>query len=217
MSMTNQRITYATPNAQAATPNKANRINLALDKSELRVDLTPKFHLIIAHVAAHPSVCCAHACYNYYCVRRKRRNSDSLSVLKQRLWKAFALEVQTRDNWTCVTCGRQQRGPGMGAGHGIARGACGNEYYFSERNVHAQCTRCKASGLYGNRPGHPSFYITDVWDSSMVLDLETNYHKPSKWTAEDFKAKIAEYEDKTNDRNHAGLANRHHHENHCHQ
>lgn len=83
----------------------------------------------------------------------------------------------------------------MGAGHYIARGACGNEYYFSERNVHAQCTRCNL-GLEGNRPAYRAF-ILRTYGIVTLWDLETNYHKPSKWTAEDFKAKIAEYEDKT--------------------
>lgn len=85
----------------------------------------------------------------------------------------------------------------MGGGHYIAKGACGLDYYFSERNVHAQCTRCNLQ-LEGNRPAYRAI-ILRRYGRATLLDLETNYHKPCKWTREDFETKIAYYKAKVNE------------------
>jgi hypothetical protein len=82
----------------------------------------------------------------------------------------------------------------MGGGHYIAKAACGLDYYFSERNVHAQCTYCNLT-LEGNRPAYRAF-ILGRYGRATLLDIERNYHRPCKWSAEDFKKKIASYEAK---------------------
>lgn len=82
----------------------------------------------------------------------------------------------------------------MGGGHYIAAGACGLDYYFSERNVHAQCTHCNLT-LEGNRPAYRAF-ILRTYGRGTLKDIESNYHKPCKWTAQDFIGKISLYQEK---------------------
>lgn len=101
----------------------------------------------------------------------------SKSKLKKDLWAIFTLYIKNRDNWTCVTCGRYGKGRGMGGGHYIAKGACGNEYYFHEQNVHAQCTDCNLR-LEGNRPAYRQF-ILDRYGKEVLDELETKYSRPS--------------------------------------
>jgi hypothetical protein len=99
------------------------------------------------------------------------------STLKKKLWKIFAVYIKIRDKWTCVTCGKYDTGYGMGAGHYIAKAACGAEYYFHEKNVHAQCTDCNLR-KEGNRPEYRKF-ILRKYGQDTLDDLEKNYHKPS--------------------------------------
>jgi hypothetical protein len=82
----------------------------------------------------------------------------------------------------------------MGGGYYIAKAACGLDYYFSERNVHAQCTHCNL-GLEGNRPAFRAF-ILRTYGRATLKDLESNYHKPVKSMAQDFLEKIALYKEK---------------------
>lgn len=117
----------------------------------------------------------------------------SKSALKKLLWKHFATFVKNRDKWTCVTCGKQATGQGMNAGHYIAKAACGNEYYFSEKNVHAQCAYCNLA-LEGNRPKYRE-YILRTHGEAILHDLETNYRKPAPDYP--FEAKIEEYKQKS--------------------
>jgi hypothetical protein len=102
--------------------------------------------------------------------------SPTKTQLKKKLWPIFATYIKNRDNWTCVTCGRQARGQGMNAGHYIAKAACGADYYFSEQNVHAQCAYCNLA-LEGNRPAYRAF-ILQRYGEEVLRDLETNYRKP---------------------------------------
>lgn len=65
----------------------------------------------------------------------------------------------------------------MNAGHYIAKGACGADYYFSEKNVHAQCSYCNLA-LEGNRPAYRQF-IVKTYGDDVLWDLENNYRTPS--------------------------------------
>jgi hypothetical protein len=97
--------------------------------------------------------------------------------LKKDLWKVFTKYIKQRDNNKCVTCGRSSEGQGMGGGHYIAKAACGLDYYFSEKNVHAQCTYCNLV-LEGNRPRYREFIIKK-YGEEVLRDIENNYHKPT--------------------------------------
>lgn len=119
----------------------------------------------------------------------KKKKKAKISTLKKKLWAIFTLYIKMRDHWTCVTCGKFAKGYGMGGGHYIAKAACGAEYYFHEKNVHAQCTYCNLT-LEGNRPAYREF-ILRTYGKKTLADLETNYHKPSPYF--DYEAKIEHY------------------------
>lgn len=114
------------------------------------------------------------------------------SQLKKKLWKVFATYIKNRDNWTCVTCGKKATGQGMHAGHYIAKAACGADYYFHEKNVHATCAYCNLA-LEGNRPAYRKF-ILEKYGEEVLHDLETNYRNPQPDF--DYEGKIAYYESK---------------------
>jgi hypothetical protein len=74
----------------------------------------------------------------------------TLSRFKRELWKYFALYIKQRDKYICFTCGKKVAGIDAQAGHFIPKGACGLELYFSEENVHCQCSFCNLV-LQGNQ------------------------------------------------------------------
>ena len=113
------------------------------------------------------------------------------AALKRKLWKVFTAYIKARDNYICITCGRKVEGANAQGGHYIAKGACGLDYYFSEKNVHCQCSNCNLR-LEGNRPAYRE-YILRTYGSGVLTDLETNYHKPCKWTTQDFLDRIERY------------------------
>jgi len=96
--------------------------------------------------------------------------------LKKALWKEFAIFIKNRDEWRCVTCGREGSGHGMNAGHYIPKAACGMEYYFSEQNVHAQCPGCNLF-LSGNHPEYRK-YIIRKYGEEVLEDIEKNFRIP---------------------------------------
>ena len=116
----------------------------------------------------------------------------SKASLKKALWKLFSAYVKKRDNNICVTCGKRVEKYEAQGGHYIAAGACGLEYYFSEFNVHCQCTNCNLR-LEGNRPAYRSFIIR-TYGIKVLKDIETNYHKPCP--SFPFQQKITEYKEK---------------------
>lgn len=115
--------------------------------------------------------------------------------LKKQLWEVFTKYIKARDRYTCVTCGKRAEGYGMGGGHYIAKAACGLDYYFSEKNVNAQCTMCNLT-LEGNRPAYRAF-ILKKYGEETLKDIEQNYHKPCKYFP--FEEKIAYYKQKLQD------------------
>ena len=110
---------------------------------------------------------------------------------KRELWKWFTLYIKQRDGYRCVTCGRQVAGANAQGGHYIAKAACSLDYYFSEVNVATQCAACNLF-LEGNRPAFRQF-ILHRYGPDALADLERNFRKPCKWTAQEFEQKIAHY------------------------
>jgi hypothetical protein len=79
----------------------------------------------------------------------------------------------------------------MNAGHYIAKAACGADYYFSEKNVNAQCAYCNLA-KEGDRPNY-RLAIIARYGMDTLVDIETNYHKPCKDF--DYEGKIAHYKE----------------------
>lgn len=112
--------------------------------------------------------------------------------LKKALWEVFRKFIYQRDNNTCVTCGKRCESYARQAGHYIAKGACGLDYYFSETNVNVQCSYCNLN-LEGNRHKYRE-YIIKKYGEDILKDIETNYHKPCPNFP--FEEKIVYYKEK---------------------
>jgi hypothetical protein len=99
----------------------------------------------------------------------------TIAALKKLLWKHFAPFIKRRDKNICCTCGRLTEGQNSQGGHYIAKGACSLEYYFSEKNVHCQCSNCNLR-LEGNRPAYRAFLL-QRYGPDVLFDLENHYNK----------------------------------------
>lgn len=124
------------------------------------------------------------------------KKKTKISTLKKKLWKEFATYIKIRDNYTCITCGKENTGCGMHAGHFIPKRLCKEELYFNENNVHAQCFHCNI-----NCGGFGAMYfrvLQKKYDEELPKILinifEDNRHlPPKKWTEEDYLEKIEHY------------------------
>ena len=119
-----------------------------------------------------------------------KKKKQSITALKERLWKVFATYIKNRDGWSCFTCGRRGEGSAMHAGHFIPKSVGGIALYFDERNVHAQCYHCNINlggnqYVYGKRLGEIADELYHI--KNIVME---------KWNERTYEAKIAEYEDK---------------------
>ena len=124
--------------------------------------------------------------------RKRRTRPRNIAWYKKKLWRIFTKFIKERDQWTCYTCGTVATGWGMGGGHFISKGACPPSLYFSEDNVHAQCTNCNLK-LEGNHYVYGIKLGKKLADKLIKQRLEL---QGEIWSIEDYQSKIKEYEDK---------------------
>lgn len=125
-----------------------------------------------------------------------RRKKSERTKLKGVLWKEFSLFIKLRDNYTCITCGREGAEKGMHCGHFIPAKVCGknDELYYHEHNNHAQCFHCnKNLGGYGAKyyENMKIFYCQEEIDELWKLKRSTA--KKNTWTEDQIKEKIDYY------------------------
>jgi 5-methylcytosine-specific restriction endonuclease McrA len=120
-------------------------------------------------------------------IRRKRKAKTLQQKLEDKLTKVFELYIRHRDNWTCITCGRQDIGnfSEIHAGHLISRKR--NATLWDEENVFAQCRNCNCRHVW-----HPDYY-NEVYIRKFGSDKYLELVRKSR---EVFKPKIAWLEEK---------------------
>lgn len=120
-----------------------------------------------------------------YCSRECwRARVQNISSLKQRAWVVFSLYVRMRDRWTCFTCGKQEHGANMHAGHFISR--THNSTFFDELNVHAQCASCNMF-----RNGQPHLYaekLINLYGKKTFMSLIARGREIKQFTKEELLA-----------------------------
>lgn len=83
--------------------------------------------------------------------RKRRKSSESVSLMKKKAWREFSEFVRRRDSVNgfavCVTCQCSKPWKEMHAGHFIQ--GRGNSILFDERGVHVQCYCCNVK-KHGN-------------------------------------------------------------------
>lgn len=124
----------------------------------------------------------------------RKKSKESVARLKANLWKIFSQYIRKRDNYTCVTCGKKGEGSGIHAGHYITKSVGGLALYFHEKNVHAQCYRCNIH-LSGNWTAYREFILRKYGEETEA-ELMALKNKIVKFTAEDYKQMIADYQSK---------------------
>jgi len=126
---------------------------------------------------------------------RMKIKPKTLAYYKKKLWTVFSLYIRARDNYTCVTCGKKGKGPGIHAGHYITKSVGGLSLYFHEQNVHAQCYRCNIH-LSGNWTAYREFILRtygEEVDNELIQLKNTGYRK---YSIEEYKNLIEEYKQK---------------------
>ena len=101
---------------------------------------------------------------------RKKKKVKGVRFYRKKLWKLFSKYIRERDDYTCVTCGKEATGSGMHAGHFITGSTCSPTLYFDERNVHAQCFHCNIN-LSGNWVRYEEFMI-DTYGKEDVEEMK---------------------------------------------
>ncbi len=109
-------------------------------------------------------------------------------LLKKRAWVVFSKWIRTRDNFTCITCGKSAPEVMIHAGH-----YCHNREDFNERNINAQCMGCN-----WRKKGNMRFYtiyMIDKYGLDYVKELlKCERGKPKLESAEFYLDIIKKYE-----------------------
>lgn len=109
-------------------------------------------------------------------------------LLKKRAWVVFSKWIRTRDNFTCITCGKSAPEVMIHAGH-----YCHNREDFNERNINAQCMGCN-----WRKKGNMRFYtiyMIDKYGLDYVKELlKCEREKPKLESAEFYLDIIKKYE-----------------------
>lgn len=124
------------------------------------------------------------------------KKSGRWSLKKTPAWLWFSRYIRERDNWTCVTCGKKEKGRNMHAGHFIQ--ASGHSAtYFDETNVHAQCFSCNYFG--GTQVGiNYSIYVREKYGNEYDKKLKEKSigYKKYERNGEELKFIAKTYKDK---------------------
>jgi len=115
---------------------------------------------------------------------------------KKRFWKVFSEYIRRRDRGQCFTCSTRKDYKEMDAGHYIPAGVCqlAPALYFSEKNVHCQCTACNRF-----KHGNLSVYAINLvrkYGPNILTELDHLKNQHTKWTDWTYKVYIDEYKRK---------------------
>lgn len=124
---------------------------------------------------------CSHDCW--------KEGTQTVSSLKKKAWLIFSMYIKERDNWTCFTCGKYEKGRNMHGGHFISRRH--NATLFDERNVHAQCAGCNMF-----RNGEPHIYaqkLIKIHGADWLDNLIEDSKQVKKFTREELRELCVKY------------------------
>lgn len=119
------------------------------------------------------------------------RRLRSIPALKREAWQTLSKYVRKRDK-KCITCG----GTPDHAGHfqynsERKKDLGGNELWYDERNIHAQCVGCN-NYKSGNLVPY-TIFMERTYGVGIVQELYTLWRTPKKWTREQVQEVIDYY------------------------
>ena len=115
-------------------------------------------------------------------------------ALKDRAWTVFSKWIRTRDNFTCVTCGKTRDTLNKKGKKTVINGGhyCHNREDFNERNIHAQCMGCNWKKKGNMR--YYTIYMVDKYGLDYVKELlKCERQKPKLESAEFYLNIINKY------------------------
>jgi hypothetical protein len=129
--------------------------------------------------------------------KRKRRDPQSVQVLKEKVWKQYSLYIRLRDaDWKgmvrCVTCGATKHFREMQAGHFIP--ARHPSVVFDERNCHPQCSKCNVF-LHSNPRKYDAF-MRQKYGEAVIKELEELDEQIKQFTPDELKQLLQLYQRK---------------------
>lgn len=127
-------------------------------------------------------------------IKYQLMKKPSVKSVKTRAWKAFSAFIRKRDK-KCVTCGA----PATQVGHykhnsdKPNKQLGGNMLWYSEKNVHGQCTRCNC--FNSGELDEYALYLEETYGSGILQELQKLYNTPYKWTIEELVGIAIHYEE----------------------
>jgi len=98
----------------------------------------------------------------------KKKKLPTIKHIKEKADRLFSDFIRDRDQYTCVTCGRQGDKNEIDAGHFVSRYIMNLRY--DERNVHAQCRKCNR--FQGGQLRIYSMRMIEKYGSDILYELE---------------------------------------------
>jgi len=116
------------------------------------------------------------------------KTTDRKKAIKA-LDKIFSLFIRTRDNYTCITCGKKGTNKTIDCGHYIGRQHLRSRW--DEKNCHAQCKYCNCY-----EEGNKGIYrvkLVERYGKDYVEIIEADKRKPFKVSTGDLIVLTMEY------------------------
>ena len=131
--------------------------------------------------------------------RKKEKKANSPSVLTKKLDAVFSQYIRkvASDKLgmvRCVCCGKVMHWKDSQNAHYVGRASRSTRW--DERNCHPNCYGCNVCKS-GNYPAYTEFLL-NTYGVEWLKELIDDGNKIKKWTAQDLKAMIEEYENKFN-------------------
>lgn len=133
------------------------------------------------------------------CMREKQkrmRKPKNKVRYKKRLWIIFSKYIRKRDNYICISCGKQLTKETSDAGHYIPKTA-GLSIYFDEQDVNCQCTRCNRF-MHGNLSQY-ALALRKKYGDNILEELDERRRIPRKISEDEYSELIKIYEQKLAD------------------
>ena len=122
----------------------------------------------------------------------KKVSRRPIPALKKEAWRHFGKWIRERDNYVCVTCGKdlKESKHSCHAGHYVPQSK-GNRLRFDERNVNAQCHVCNVY-LRGNLSQY-ALFLTRKYGQGILEEFEAIKNERRKYTADELQEIIRRY------------------------